>query len=177
MTTPQNPLRDTLVTQFDTAWALARYHLETLSTEECLARPGPVGLQLERGTDGLWRGVLPQSESYTIGPPSIAWLTWHLGAWWSMVQNHSFGDATLTMDHVIWPGNAEAVRTWLDALHDEWRGSVLRLSDADLHATERSRWPLTGRPFADIVAWANLELMKNAAEVGYARFVLGASAT
>lgn len=33
----------------------------------------------------------------------------------------------------------------------------------------------TERPFGDIVAWVNLELMKNAAELGYARFVLAVS--
>jgi len=27
------------------------------------------------------------------------------------------------------------------------------------------------RPFGDVVAWANLELMKSAAEIGYARFL------
>jgi hypothetical protein len=27
------------------------------------------------------------------------------------------------------------------------------------------------RPFSDIVGWLNVELMKNAAEIGYARFL------
>ena len=27
------------------------------------------------------------------------------------------------------------------------------------------------RPLGDVVAWVNLELMKNAAEIGYARFL------
>ena len=176
MSSSANPLRDTLLTQLETAWALARYHLDGLTTEECLALPARVGLQVTQRPDGVWRGTWPESEQYSIGPASIAWLTWHLGAWWSMVQNHSFGDATLKMDDVNWPGSAEGVRTWLGALHDEWRSSVSSVSDAELGASERSRWPLQARPFADVVAWANLELMKNAAEIGYARFVLGAAA-
>lgn len=75
---------------------------------------------------------------------------------------------------MLWPGSAEAAVTWLSRLHDEWRAAVQSLTDAELLSSERSRWPLTEIPFADIVAWANLELMKNAAEIGYARFVLGA---
>ena len=37
-------------------------------------------------------------EGYDIGPPSIAWLTWHIGFWWSMVLDHSFADGTLSRD-------------------------------------------------------------------------------
>jgi hypothetical protein len=34
--------------------------------------------------------------------------------------------------------------------------------------------PDTTRPFRDVAAWLNLELMKNAAEIGYARFLYAA---
>ena len=40
-----------------------------------------------------------------------------------------------------------------------------------LRSSEHTRWPFEGRPFGDVVAWANLELMKSAAEIGYARFL------
>jgi hypothetical protein len=49
------------------------------------------------------------------------------------------------------------------------------LARAAMAPSSRTRWPLQDRPFAEIVAWVNLELMKNAAELGYARFVLAAS--
>jgi len=32
------------------------------------------------------------------------------------------------------------------------------------------------RPFGDVLAWANVELTKNAAELGYARFLHAVSA-
>jgi hypothetical protein len=35
----------------------------------------------------------------------------------------------------------------------------------------RTRFPFRDRPFGDVVAWANVELAKNAAEIGYARFL------
>lgn len=171
-----HPLRDALLAQLDVAWALTSYHLNGLTTEDCLRLPGRVGLEVTRGEDGAWRGAFPESESYAIGPASIAWLTWHLGLWWSMVQDHSFGEGTLAAEAVLWPGTADGVRAWITRLHDEWRASVAGLGDADLLDTKRAKWPLEGKPFADIVGWANLELMKNAAEIGYARFVLGAQA-
>ena len=32
-------------------------------------------------------------------------------------------------------------------------------------------WPFRDRPFGDVVAWVNIELTKNASELGYARFL------
>ena len=58
-----------------------------------------------------------------------------------MVLDHSFGAGKLTREAVTWPGTADCVRAWLD------------------------------RPFGDVVAWVNVELTKNAAEIGYARFL------
>jgi hypothetical protein len=160
-----------LLRQLDTAWQLTDYHLTGLTTAECLWRPAPVGLHVHRAADGTWRADWPEREGYDIGPASIAWLTWHLGFWWSMALDHSFGPATLTRDDILWPGDADGVRAWISRLHADWRAAVAALTDADLRASQRTRWPLQDRPFGDIVAWASVELMKNAAEIGYARFL------
>ena len=160
----------TLIRQFEIAWALTSYHLDGLTTEECLWRPADRGLHVHLA-DGKWRADWPEHEGYDLGPPSIAWTTWHLGFWWSMVIDHSFGGATLTRDDVRWPGDAEGVREWLHRLHGEWRSALERHTDNDLRSALRTRWPITDRPFGDVVAWASLELMKNAAEIGYARFL------
>jgi len=159
-----------LVRQFDLAWKLANYHLDTLTTEECLWRPAATGLHVHLDGD-RWRADWPDREDYDIGPASIGWLTWHLGFWWSMVLNHSQGDGSLTREAVAWPGSAQGVRDWLDGLHDRWRELLTQLSVDDLDSSQRSRWPMRDRPFGDIVAWATVELSKNAAEIGYARFL------
>jgi hypothetical protein len=169
-------LRDALLRQLEIGWMLTQYHLGSLTTEECLWRPAPKGLHVVRGEDGVWRADWPDHEGYDLGPPSVAWLTWHLGMWWSMVVDHSFGTAATTRESVHWPGDAEAVRRWIEELHDRWRGAIEKLSDDELQGHERTRWPITERPFVDVVAWANLELMKNAAEIGYARFLYGVRA-
>lgn len=160
-----------LLRQFDTAWRLARVHLEGLETTECLWRPADRGLHVRRGDDGLWRADWPEHEGYALGPPSIAWLTWHLGFWWSMVLDRSFGTGSLSREAVTWPGEAAAVREWLVGLADQWRMALEGLTDEDLGSSQRTRWPFQARPFGDVVAWCNLELTKNAAEIGYARFL------
>lgn len=160
-----------LIRQFETGWQLASYHLDGLTTEECLWRPAHVGLHVHRAADGTWRADWPEHEGYEIGPPSIAWVTWHFGFWWSMALDHSFGSAKLAREDVVWPGSAEAVREWLGGLQHQWRAALEPLTDEDLRSSQRTRWPFQDRPFGDIVAWANVELIKNAAELGYARFL------
>jgi hypothetical protein len=166
-----NDSHDYLIRQLDTAWRLATYHLDGLSTDECMWRPAPVGLHVHVAADGTWAADWPEQEGYDIGPPSIAWITWHIGFWWSMVVNHSFGDASLSREHIRWPGGAHDVRSWISRLHDEWRAALGMVSADDLRSTERTRWPFQHRPFGDVVAWVNIELTKNAAEIGYARFL------
>jgi hypothetical protein len=166
--------RDYLIRQFETALQLTNLHLDGLTTEECLWRPARVGLHVRETQDGTWRAEWPEHEGYELGPPSIAWLTWHLGFWWSMVLDHSFGSGALSRDNIPWPGDAGAVREWLGQLERHWRSVLEQLSDDELRSTERTRWPFRDRPFGDVIAWVNVELTKNAAEIGYARFLYAA---
>jgi hypothetical protein len=160
-----------LIRQFETAWKLAAYHLDGLTTEECLWRPAVKGPHVHRNADGAWRADWPDREGYDIGPPGIAWLTWHVIFWWSMVLDHSLGDGTLMRENVAWPGNADAVRRSIESLQVRWLALLEQLGDEDLQSMQRTRWPFRDRPFGDVVAWANVELTKNAAEIGYARFL------
>src|SRR5213596_809041 len=81
--------RGYLIRQFETASKLADVHLDGLTTDECLWLPAHKGLHVHRVPDGSWRADWPDHEGYDVGPPSIAWLTWHLGFWWSMAIDHS----------------------------------------------------------------------------------------
>ncbi|MGH7501036.1 MAG: DinB family protein [Longimicrobiales bacterium] len=163
-------IRAVLDGQLRTAWKLLDLHWSGLTDEECLWRPATRGLHVFEAA-GIWRAEWPDTEAYSAGPPSIAWLTWHIGFWWSMLLDHSFGDRTLHREAVTWPGTADRTRAWLTALHDNWVTAVLALPDEELYSTERTRWPFTDRPFFQLAAWLNLELMKNAAEIGYCRFL------
>lgn len=163
--------RAILIRQFDTAWALTQFHLEGLGTDECLWRPGRVGLHVRQRAEGDWHADWPEHEGYALGPSSIAWVTWHMGFWWSMVLDHSFGNAQLRREDVTWPGNADATREWIEGLSGRWRAALERIASDELRSTARTRWPFVDRPFGDVVAWVNVELTKNAAELGYARFL------
>ncbi|HWN07602.1 MAG TPA: DinB family protein [Steroidobacteraceae bacterium] len=160
-----------LLRQLDTAWKLTRFHLDGLTTEECLWRPALRGLHVTRREDGRWRADWPEHEGYDIGPPSIAWVTWHMVFWWSMVLDHSFGPGTLERGSVAWPGSADSVRRVLDQLHGQWHAALAGLSEAEFRSPAQARWPFRDRPFGDVIAWANVELVKNASEIGYARFL------
>ena len=157
--------------QFDTAWKLAEYHLDGLTNEECLWRPAEAGLHVHQDPDGAWIPDWPTHEGYDLGPPSIAWTMWHMCFWWRMAIDHSIGDAALTCEDIRWPGSAEAARAEIAALKGEWCARVLTLDEGDLASTARTRWPFRDRPFSDVLAWVNVELTKNAAEIGYARFL------
>jgi len=163
--------RDTLLKQFDTAWRLMSYHLNDLTTDECLRQPALRGLHISQGVDHVWRADWPTHEGYDLGPPSIAWITWHVIFWWSMALDHSFGPGALKREAVTWPGDAKATRKAIAALQERWSSALAALTDADFASAERTRWPYKERPFADVVAWVNMELTKNAAEIGYARFL------
>ncbi len=173
MTTAADPasLRAALAAQHAMAWKLLALHLDTLDTDACLWRPTPHALHVARDAAGKWHADWPDREDYGLGPASLAWHTWHCGFWWSMALDHAFGKGTLTREKVTWPGTADGVRFWLGALHDDWAAQVANLPDDQLASDQRTRWPFTGRPFAQLLAWANLELMKSAADIGAARFL------
>jgi hypothetical protein len=162
---------DVLLRQHEIAWSLTSYHLETLSTEECLWRPSSRGLHVSITSEGAWRGEWPDHEGYDLGPPSIAWLLWHMGFWWSMAIDHCFEGASLDRHAVTCPGGVAAAKSWLQECHEKWQALLSPLSDDDLRCAERTRWPYRDRPFSDVVGWVNIELTKNAAELGYARFL------
>lgn len=166
-------LRDTLLRQFELAWALTEYHLDTLSTQECLWRPASKGLHVH-AHEGTWTADWPEHERYDLGPASIAWLTWHMLFWWSSVLDHNFAQGTVTRQEISWPGTAEATRQRIAQLASQWRERLSQLTDADLLDVERTRWPFADKPFSDVVGWLNVELAKNAAELGYVRFLYAA---
>jgi len=156
--------------QYQISCQLLDIHLTGLEDDEYYWRPSSIGLHLINES-GDWRADWPESEGYETGPASIAWLTWHIIFWWSMVLDHSFGNGTLKRENIRCPGSAqEAVNTILQ-LKKKWEASVDQLSDNELNGCTRTKWPFNDKPFYELSAWLNIELMKNAAEIGYCRFL------
>jgi hypothetical protein len=163
-------LRNTLNFQFDISWQMLKIHLNDLEDGECLWRPSPKGLHITNES-GNWKADWPETEDYDIGPPSIAWLTWHIIFWWSMVFDYSFGKGIISREDVHWPGNMVAVREKIEQLHDDWENILITFPEEELLSCEKTKWPFENRSFYDLASWLNLELMKNASEIGYGRFL------
>lgn len=168
---PTYILANSLTKQLEISWQLLSYHLNGLTIEECLWQPADNGIYLTKDENGEWIGGFPETEGYDVGPTNIAWITWHIEFWWSMTLDHSFGNATLTVNDIQWQDCVEHIKSRFNELKNKWVEKVVDLTDDDLQSTRLSKWPIADCPFCDIVAWLNVELMKNAAEVGYIRFL------
>lgn len=163
-------IKENILFQLDMCWQLYLYHTENLQEEEALWSFTPTGLKVRKKDDD-WCIDWPDSESYDIGPSSIAWIMWHIIYWWSTALDCNFGDGTLKKEEILWPGSIEKAKTTIKLLRDKWILKLNDLSDTDYKSKQYSKWPLEDRNFADIALWLNGELMKNAAEIGYGRFL------
>lgn len=126
---------------------------------------------MTRDKAGTWRADWPSHEGDDLGPPSVAWTTWHILFWWSKALAHLRGEARLSHEDVPWPGDADAVRARLTQLHDRWLARLAACGDADLARVCDTSWPLSHATLAATAGWLNPELMKNAAELGTVRFL------
>lgn len=161
--------KNLLLRQLETSWSLARLHLAELPDSEALWEPAAAGPRVHP-VDGEWTADWPDDESYAAGVPTIAWLQWHIGMWWSLAWDRAFGAGDLDHETIRWPGSTNAASDWLEGLHVAWSASIEELSDKHLGEVPAT-WPLHDGTLGDVAAWVNVELMKNAAEIGFLRFL------
>ncbi|MGW4538986.1 DinB family protein [Streptomyces chartreusis] len=166
--------RDLLRWQFDLTWALFEYHLERLRPEDFLWEPGPICWTVRPSGDGTWVPDWAETEPDPVPVPTIAWLSWHIGWWWTVTTDHLQGRPPRERTDVTWPGDGEATITWLRGLRTDWLTALDGLDPADLTATAPFPWPMDPRhTIAHMIGWVNTELMKNAAEIGQLRLLRG----
>lgn len=156
--------------QLQVSWALLTHHLDRLTEQECGWQPSPDSWTV-RQADGRWVGDWIMPEPAEPVPPSIAWVTWHIGLWWSSAYDHTFGPARGTafdwdekVRTVTWPGDVPSTVTWLTGLYEQWSAALDTVDDL---GREVAWFP---EPLGHVIAWVNIELMKNAAEIGQLRF-------
>lgn len=161
--------------QFDLAWALADLHLSALSGADHLWEPGPLVWTVHEDSAGRWWPDFADVEPDPVPVPTIGWLTWHMIFWWSTALAHLEGRPPTPRAEIDWPGPTDAVRR-IRVLHERWSRLLGTLTDADLLAPATFPWgPDSGRTLADMVLWLNVELTKNAAEIGQLRLLRAAS--
>ncbi|WP_217234967.1 DinB family protein [Streptomyces sp. AC555_RSS877] len=166
---------DLLRRQFDLTWALFEYHLDRLEPEDFLWEPAHCWT-VRRTPDGTWLPDWADTEPDPVPVPTIAWLSWHIGWWWGVTLDHVEGRPPRARTDVTWPGAGKPTVQWLRDLRTAWLTALTRLTDTDLSATAPFPWQDDPEhTVADMLAWANAELMKNAAEIGQLRLLRAAS--
>ena len=143
-------------------WSLFEYHLDLLREEDLLWEPKSTYVFTMRPDGTAWDRDWPTPEQEADGVATMAWLTWHIGWWWTGAIDHVRKSEPRAVD---WPGPGKAV-DWLRGLHREW---VETLDSADLDAESTFPWPDGSMTVAHTAAWVNAELMKNVAEIGQLR--------
>ena len=166
---------DLLRWQFDLTWSLTELHLDRLAPDDFLWEPAPVCWTLHQGADGTWTPDWADIEPDPIPVPTIGWVTWHLGWWWTAAIANAEGREPPDRTAVAWPGPGPATIDWLRGLHADWLVVLDRLTEADLAASAPFPWPPdAGMTVAQMLGWANAELMKNTAELGQLRLLRAA---
>ncbi|WP_314177976.1 DinB family protein [Streptomyces winkii] len=161
---------DLLRWQFDLTWSLFEYHLERLEPEDFLWEPTANRWTVHRADDGTWVPDWSESEPDPVPVPTIAWLSWHIGWWWSVAIDHAHGRQPRERSDISWPGAGKPAVEWLRGLREDWLTGLDRLTANDLAATAPFPWQNDPQhTVAHMVAWVNAELMKNAAEIGQLR--------
>jgi len=152
--------------QFRTAWRLAEeVHLPRLTDAMCVWRPQPASWTVHRAPDGRWSPDWADEDPREPAPPSIGWLTWHLIWWWSDALAVLRGAPVAERSDVLWPGSAHSAVAEIRRIAQAWDEAIEHLSARELQAPVAFPWP-EPRPLIYTIAWVNLELMKNVAEIG-----------
>lgn len=161
--------------QIDLAWALFEHHLDRLVPDDLLWEPAPLCWTVRRDDAGTWVPDWSDTEPDPIPVPTIAWLTWQVGWWWSVTVDHLEGRPPRDRTAVEWPGDTAATVAWLRGLHDSYVAALARLDEPDLDRPAPFPWPPgSGRTVGDMVGWVVVELTKNAAEIGQLRLLRAA---
>ena len=170
--------------QLDVSWSLLAMHLGQVTDEEALWEPASNCWNVRQKPDGTWAAdwVVPEPEPAPV--PTIAWVMWHIGLWWDQAYAQCFGEPGASAKEfdwseaaasTPWPGDVASAVKQINECHDRWSRALGSLTEEDLNSTERTRWFADGSlSLGHVLAWANVELMKNAAEIGALRLLRNA---
>jgi hypothetical protein len=160
--------------QFDLTWSLLELHLERLTPDDMVWEPTAHTWTVHAREHGTWEPDWAETEPEPIPVPTISWVSWHVGWWWSVTLDHVRGRPPRERTEIAWPGPGAAV-AWLRDLREEWLAALDGLAEPDLDGPAPFPWPDdSGLTLAHTVAWVNAELMKNASEIGQLRLLRAA---
>lgn len=164
--------RELLCWQFDLAWSLTELHLAALGRDDFLWEPAARCWTVRPLPDGTWVPDWEVPEPDPVPVPTIGWISWHIGWWWSVATDHAQGRPPRDRTAFTWPGDGDVAIRWLRDLRSDWIAVLDGLTDADLDAPAAFPWGAeAGLTVAHMIGWVNAELMKNVAEIGQLRLL------
>ena len=119
--------RELLRWQFELTWSLFEYHLVRLQPDDYLWEPAELCWTLRQGPGGVWTPDWADSEPDPVPVPTIAWLTWHIGWWWTVTLDHTLGRTPQERAEIRWPGDDHKKRVC--SLIEENHGKSVRMAN------------------------------------------------
>lgn len=152
--------------QFRMGWSLATdFYMTGLTDEICLWMPHSSASTVRPLADATWEADWSEPPPGEPWHSSVAWLTWHIQWWLTSALAEARQEEVPERTAIRWPGTADGIRVELERLANAWRTMLDDAVDLDPNRPTLFPWP-DPRPFHRLVGWANLELMKNIAEIG-----------
>lgn len=147
-------------------WSLAtEYYIPRLTDENCLWSPHPTAFTVRQTAPGVWVADATEPEPDEPWHVTVAWLTWHLQWWLTAALAEARSETVPERLDIRWAGTADGTRHELTRLAEEWQTMLVDAEAFDPNRPTRFPWP-DARPLHRLLGWANIELMKNVAEIG-----------
>jgi hypothetical protein len=161
-----------IVEQLDFYWKVSlRPRLEGLTDVEYFWEPVPGCWSIRPKVDGTftidWTWPAPDPPPVT----TIAWRIAHIGASCLGIRasNH-FGDGSMTLETIRWPGTAADAIRWLEDSYAAWKAGVDALDEAGLaRAVGPAEGPYKDHPMATLILHINREVIHHSAEIALLR--------
>lgn len=157
--------------QLDFHWPMLRRRLDGLTDDEYFWEPVPGCWSIRPAGDGRflpdWSWPAPEPPPFT----TIAWRLAHIaGPVLGIRASNHFGDGSVSVETIRWPGTAGEALDWLDRSHAAWKAGVDALDDAGLaRAVGPAEGPYAEHPMATLILHINREVIHHGAEVALLR--------
>jgi len=161
-----------LVEQLDWYWTRHfRPRLTGLTDEEYFWEPVEGCWSIRRQPDGTFMADWAWPEPSPPPVTTIAWRLAHIATGVLGIRaNAHFGDGSLTLEDIVWPGTAAGGIALAEDAYADWKGGVTGLSERELAAPSGpAEGQFSDHPFASLVLHINREVIHHGAEVALLR--------
>ncbi len=161
-----------LIEQLDLYWNVSlRPRLEGLTDDEYFWEPVPDCWTVRPVGDGTftvdWAWPAPEPPPVT----TIAWRLAHIaGPVLGFRASNHFGDGSLTLDSIQWPGTAADAVAFVDRGYAAWKAGIDALDDAGLaRPVGPAEYHYSERSMATLILHISREVIHHGAEVALLR--------